>query len=669
MTAYFICVFACMNECRLAKIFYGGKIMASNNDFAFAAQFQQALQAGYARNYKKAAAILESAAPADIAENPEILLYLARAYHALGKYALAVSALNSFLTLEPESGAGWFFLGRVYLAMTSYSMAVKCLSRSLELNPDSTAALGLLGTAYLKSNRSADALKIFEQALYLDPDDKRLNQGYRNALLIEAIHTYSNGNAELAAKMFDFLIKNGMSSVLLHLYCAHSLRDLGDYQAAVEQYAAAVDLAPDDPALRWYEISVLYAMGRREEARDMLVQFGRQFPDSGIVPDAAAFGTDDAAAAASGQGTFLQMIKNAVFAGNWKSAAENGRMFIKTFGSNAVVHCFMGEAFRNLSRFRNAEMHFKKSAALDPSFPAARFGLLLTYLDCGDWDRLEFELHREAEPGEAEIDEDTKAYYAAFCAAHTEKNPKSALEKIQAVYRKHPADTALMQLLADQYALVGLFELAENWYQRLIRISEQNENAWIGLAGCYEHLGKKRDAEKTYSAYFSRWKGKPALRQKYIKLLVSLKKWKKAADETEKLLPYAVRSENVRRRLAMYRRKAGNFSAAAVLYRTILQQEPQDRTMMHQYVFCLVKCGRCADALRFLRLWHSTYTLDAEGVLIEASLCLQLCEPEQALEVLRNGKKQFPADSRIADKINAVYVKQGHSSFCTTLKN
>ena len=195
--------------------------------------FQLAIKAGQKRDYKKAINLLESLVVNGVAWKPEILIYLGRSYHAIGEFSLAVAALNYFLSIKSGDWNGWFFLGRSYLAMESWNLAISCLKKSLELNPDSDTTLALLGTAYYKSKQIDLALSTFEKALYIAPEDVRLNQGYQNSLLVKAIRTYNEGNPELAAKMFHFLIENGMKAVMLYVYQGHSFRDLGFLQEAL----------------------------------------------------------------------------------------------------------------------------------------------------------------------------------------------------------------------------------------------------------------------------------------------------------------------------------------------------------------------------------------------------------------------------------------------------
>lgn len=608
--------------------------------------FIRAIEAGKKRDYKKAASLLESLAIQGVAEKPEVLLYLARSYHALNQYALSVSSLNAYLSLREADADGWFFLGRSYLAMSSYSMAVSCLEKSLELNPDSATAMGLLGTAYFKSGKNSEALAVFKKALYLDPDDERLNQAYQNSLFVEAIKTYNAGNPDLALRMFDFCIANGMNAVLPHLYKAHCLREKGLLLEALSEYNTASALSPSDPTLHWYELSVLTMMGKTNEAKTLINSLQRQFPDFDFTLPSGD----------NKQLQSLNIIKNALLEENWKGAVEAGRMYVKVFGSDAVVHCFMGEACRNLGKYEDSLNHFSKARSLDAKYAAYRYGLLLTYLSMEDWQRLGAELHRK---DALSLDAETVQYYAVICDAKTGKDPKKVLEQVQKVYLKNPGDMFIMEILASLYVKVGLPELAETWLKKLVAFDSRNENYYIMLIDCYEKLERKRDLDSAYKQYLQSWPSNTTMRKNYIRFLTIQKKWKAAADNIEMLIPYSSHQETLTRNLASFRRRAGEHQKSAVLYRSLLQQNPNDRHIMQRYVFCLVKLSMNTQALRFIQLWHKTYSLDADGALIEASLLLQLNEREKALDTLRSAFKLFSSDTRITKKIAKIYERMG----------
>lgn len=621
------------------------------------ALFKQALKEGQKRNYKKATAILESiliSFPDKLSSahqrtfKSKLLLYLSRSYHAMGDYGMAISSLHSYLAVEKKDPDGWFFLGRSYLALSSYATAIKCLKKSLEYRPDSDTTLALLGTAYFKSGKTSLAVEIFTQALYINPDNVQINQAYQNSLFVESIKTYRKGDIELAKRMFAFCINNGMESVLPHLYYGHCLREQGDLQGALDSYMQAIQQEPEDASLRWYELSVLSMMGKTQEAQNLLERLALEF--DGFDFDLEK-GQDKKTHA-------IQIIQKALSEENWKEVIEASRLYIKTFGSDANIHTFMGEASRNLFRFQEANNHFLKAKKLDPSNKAYRYGLLITYLSMEDWQQLSAELARK--DFQSPLDEETIAYYSAICDVKLEKESKAVLDAVQKLFKQNPSDVYIMGVLAEQYARVGLPELAESWLKRLIDLEIANEAQYLLLIDCSQVLKNKKNFEKACSLYLAKWQANIEVRKKLIRFYSRQEKWKEAANHVETLLAYSKHQETLTKNLAIFRFKARQFHHAAILYRSLLQKEQDNRNNMQRYVFCLYKLDMLPQAIRFLQLWHKTYSPDADGILIEAILSFQNGEVQNAIEILRIAMKNFKNDKRIPKKIAEMYKSQGN---------
>ncbi len=610
--------------------------------------FQLAIKAGQKRDYKKAINLLESLVVDGVAWKPEILVYLGRSYHAIGEYSLAVAALNYFLSIKSGDWNGWFFLGRSYLAMESWHLAISCLKKSLELKPNSDTTLALLGTAYFKSKQIDLALSTFEQALYIAPDDKRLNQGYQNSLLVKAVRTYNNGNSELAAKMLHFLIENGMQAVMLYVYQGHSFRDLGFLQEALESYQNAIDLEPQDASLRWYEISILVSMGKTDEAQKLAKELNKKFPNSGF---------DNKDILQDERSTAINMMKTNLFNEKWKNVIQTGKVYISKFSSDGIVHCFMGEACRNLGKYQEALNHFSKAKTLDSQNKGAIYGILMTYLAMEDWQNLDSALNSSFAKF---IDSETLEYYSVICDAKLNKDSSQILKKVQEVYAKNPADTVLMSILAQAYLDSNLPDLACGWFNRLIEINPQDENSYLFLIDCYEELNNKTKLTKSYENYLKNWPQNNSIRKEFIKYLALQKKWKKAADNIELLIPYSKHPMMLTRNLATYRRRAGEYQKSAMAYRTLLQENTDDRTLMHNYIFCLVKLDLCKNALNFAKLWHKNYGIDVDGALIEAGLAIKIKNYDYAISILRNAFQKFNENPKIKTKLAQVYYEVGN---------
>ena len=81
---------------------------------------------------------------------------------------------------------------------------------------------------------------------------------------------------------------------------------------------------------------------------------------------------------------------------------------------------------------------------------------------------------------------------------------------------------------------------------------------------------------------------------------------------------------------------------------------------MQRYVFCLYKLDMIPQAIRFLQLWHKSYSADVDGILIEAILHLHNEESEKAIQLLRSSMEKFKNDKRIPKKLASIYQNQGN---------
>ena len=618
--------------------------MAKNRTTSvFEAQFARALAAGQKRDYKKSIAILEDLAAQGLADgeegHPEIYLYLARSWHAEQMYARALSCARSFIRLRPGDGSGWFFLGRSYLADGRYDRAVPAFKRSVELNPESLDARALLGMSYLKGRKPSLARAVFETALTIAPDDPRLNQGYLNALFVEAVRTYKKGDAETARQMLTFLINNDIDGVVPRVYLAHALRDLGYFPESLGQYEAAIQFAPDDDALKWYPISVLLEMGETGEAANRMASLG-ETPPEGAVSD---------------QVVNLLIVKNHLEEGKWSSAAQAARAYIRQYGDDAQSHALMGEALRNLGNREQALAHFRRALDLDRQNPAPWFGVFMVLAENRDWAALEAELAKAERAG---CDADSVQYYRVIALANLDADPAEIISAIQDQVRIHGDDPDLIVALARTYFRLGLPDLATGWYQKAIELESGNEEAWLGYIACCESLDEAKELDAAYVGYLDAWGDNVAIRQEFIRWLASREKWERAADQIELVTDFGS-SDQLVRQLALYRRKAGQFRMAAILYRDMLRKKNDDRVLLANLVYCLDRMGESASALRLMHEANRTFKTDADSLLIEGRLYARTGDFNAALEVFRKVIDSFPKDPRGWDEASAIYVRQG----------
>jgi tetratricopeptide (TPR) repeat protein len=352
------------------------------------------------------------------------------------------------------------------------------------------------------------------------------------------------------------------------------------------------------------------------------------------------------------------MIKTSIFAGKWKNVLQSGKLYISKFSSDTFIHCFMGEACRNLGRYQESLNHFSKARSLDAQNKGAIYGILMTYLAMEDWENLDQALNSSSYANY--LDSDTIEYYSVICDAKLKKDSTQILKKVQEVYSKNPTDTVLMSILAEAYLDSGLPDLATGWFNRLISIDSENESSYLFLIDCYEELNDKTKLTKSYENYLKKWPQNISIRKEFIKYLALQEKWKKAADNIELLIPYSKHPMMLTRNLATYRRRSGDYQKSAMAYRTLLQENTDDRALMHKYIFCLVKLDLCENALNFAKLWHKNYGIDVDGALIESSLAVKIKDFDYAISILRSAFSKFKENPRIKTKLAQVYYEIGN---------
>ena len=114
------------------------------------------------------------------------------------------------------------------------------------------------------------------------------------------------------------------------------------------------------------------------------------------------------------------------------------------------------------------------------------------------------------------------------------------------------------------------------------------------------------------------------------------------------------------RNLATYRRRAGDYQKSAMAYRTLLQENTDDRNLMQNYIYCLIKLDLIENAANFAKLWHQNYGIDVDGVLIEAGLALRQKNYDYAISILRSGFQKFKENPRIKTKLAQAYFEIGN---------
>jgi tetratricopeptide (TPR) repeat protein len=281
------------------------------------------------RAFERAAALQPTYLPA--------LVWAGDMYLDLGQDAAAQEAFARALSVEPASAAALFGAGRAALARGAYEEAADRMERALRIDPGATAITYPLATA-----------------------QRHAGHGDRADALLK-----SRGTTPPA---LEDPVLDG-STVVLDSAVSHesvgmqALRNQ-DWAGAIRAFRAGLEVAPDDPSLRYWMASAMIAGGDAAGAE-------REF--RAIVAAHPEF-----AKAHFSLGAILdQQGRRADAAREYELAARHDPTMV-----DARVR--LGDTLRALNRPKDAFAEYQEAVRLDPNAVAAWLGGARALIDAGD---------------------------------------------------------------------------------------------------------------------------------------------------------------------------------------------------------------------------------------------------------------------------------------------
>ncbi len=607
--------------------------------------FEQALEAGKLRDYRKAVGILEHLT-SETDDFPIALLYLGRSYHALGDYDNAILHLKLFVQRVPEESAGFFFLGRAYLSLGFYRRSIIYFKKALELRPHEPSVLGLLGLAYLKIKRPELASKVLGEALELDEGNGKLQVAYLNALSVHAVKEFYSGDMDLAQQMFQFLLEQGNDPLFAHVYLGMIAKEIGDYEGALVHYDKALTISPNDPLLRFRRAAMLYFLGNKDLAFEELGKLRDFFPDL----QTSVF---------EGEGINKHLAIQHFLKGDYRQTVHYGFQVLKTNYGDPVMHMLVGESYRNLGEPEKAKNHFTRAIEKDRKSLEPRFGLSMILWEEENYEEMLKQLDkiRAIDP-----ENQTSRYYAALCICKLGYAPEQTIPLVQEEIRNSGPDPYLFTELGTQYVRGGFEELAEKWFKKALLLKPEHREAYTNLLNLYTETAREEDALETYQKYLDLYPDDSHVRKPYINLLVKHEKFSQVIEQIMKFMPYSKGDAQVKRLLALSLRRTRQYSQAAVLYKDLLVQDAENVEFIKSLTYCYLKSGRQDYARRFVQKAAEHIRNSATLFLISGVLLYKNDDLEEALAAFRHAADIDPEDWRAHQNIGYIYKKQGMKS-------
>ena len=545
-------------------------------------KLSDAVKAGISRDYSKAAEILLSLSAAS--DEPEVQLYLGRAFHGAKEYGKAILALRRYIEIFPDDVKGWFFLGRAYMAVNQYRQALLCFRNCCGNDGNNPLFLSHLGYAELKLRQTDKAVQHLEQAHTADPANEYIFRGYRNALYIQAIRLINAGEPELANQMLTFVIANGGASVSAHLYRAHTWKALGQIKQSLDDIEAALVFAPHDPDILFQKAMLLLQLQRVDEAFALLSALKIQLPDFKNIELTDTILT-------------TWQASQCLMQGNPKTALRLVLPLIRQGENNALLRTIAAQANLELKHDEKAINHFLRAIELDPNAVDLRISLAMTYLEINDFDNARHIIQGAKARGA--LTEDTE-FIDVLCITQGPYDPLLILPVVQRLLHDRPDNIHLMFVYGECLYRTERPEMAGPWFEKILSINPQHERSYLYRIAVAESLQNAKETEIWYERYFSVFPDNFKLRKEFAQFLSHAKKWKQAAKVLEDGFSSISPSDSTIEFLAYCLRKARLYKDAALYYKNLLFDQPENEDYLFSLVHCLDKIKAKKIALELL---------------------------------------------------------------------
>jgi tetratricopeptide (TPR) repeat protein len=173
------------------------------------------------------------------------------------------------------SAEAWTLLGRSHLANESTALALSAFNQSLTIEPNQTETLALRGALLRKLGDLAGAVADTESALILDPGNPALTY----ALGLIRVQLGDLSAAEQSLGLSAKLLPEHPGIQLLHALLAYNIQAPKTARTALEQYLTLVPETPNESALY-----LEYALGAQQDTGLALLKLNQRVEQSKASP-------------------------------------------------------------------------------------------------------------------------------------------------------------------------------------------------------------------------------------------------------------------------------------------------------------------------------------------------------------------------------------------------
>ncbi|HZQ45334.1 MAG TPA: tetratricopeptide repeat protein [Acidobacteriaceae bacterium] len=313
----------------------------------------------------------------------------------------------------------------------------------------------------------------------------------------------------------------------------------------------------------------------------------------------------------------IRSAESALESGNYAAAITALKPLAAAQPKNAHVLYDLGFAQEHTGEDTAAAASYTAAIAADASLAQPQLALGLLDARNGRLDAAHQELQAASNLANASPDLRARAL-RSLAVLDEHANPDAAREELLAALKltpETPADILLSARLAEH---ANAFPEAESAYHRLLAITPNDPAATAGLAHALAAQGKTADAESVLTAALKTTPADPRLLSQLAAVYGAEGKSDEAVPLIEQLRASdanAAANPAITRLLAHLYTLTGDFGKAEPLLRSLVQQNPNDPTLLDDLASSLVEQQKFAEAQTLLTKavgMRSSFPSDAE---------------------------------------------------------
>ena len=283
----------------------------------------------------------------------------------------AVRAFERTLALEPSYSPALIWLGDMQLDLGRPQDARATFARAVAQNGESAAALFGAGRAALAAGAYTEAVQHFEHALRIDPRASAIRyplaMAYRRAGASDKAEPLLQQRGNVAPALPDPLLQSAdvvLDSAVSHEALGMQALRSQDWAGAITTFARGLEVAPNDPSLRYWLASAMIASGDEKGAERQFREVVRRHPDYAKAHFSLG-------AIAERRGQRAEAVKEYEAAVRYAPNMPDARLRL-------------ADTLRASNQLRAAVTQYDETIKLDPGLISAWTGAIQTLIALGD---------------------------------------------------------------------------------------------------------------------------------------------------------------------------------------------------------------------------------------------------------------------------------------------